>query len=204
VSPESENPASTDFDPARPLRDPGREAFVQELAAGEELYAAYEAAGFARPRGNANRMLREDDVAKRLDYLLARLAPLDEALIGYRRMEHRRALDRIANADRTALFVPMIGYTGKGKARRKVIRSFALKPFDQMTDDERALIDGLELTDKGGLKVHMPKRLDARALLAKLDGLDKPSKVAPTNPDGTGGAVLEVRWKDAPEPAEAA
>lgn len=203
MSQNPEIPATTDFDPSRPLREPGREAFCQELAAGEELYAAYESAGFKRPRGNAQRMLREDDVAKRLEYLILRVAPLDEALIGYRRLEHRRALDRIANADRLALFEEKTRYIKVGK-RRVRTRSIELKSFADLSDEQRALIDGLEVTDKGGLKVHMPKRLDARALLAKLDGLDKPSKVAPTDAAGTGPAVLEVRWKDAPEPAEAA
>lgn len=204
MSPEPQSPDQPDaFDPSRPLRDPQREAFVQELAAGEHYHDAYETAGFKRPRGNALRMLREDEVGKRLAWLLERIAPLDEAMLGYRRMEHRRALEHIANANRLALFVPQFGYSGSGKSRRKVVRSIALKPFDQMTPDELALVDGIELTDKGGIKVHMPKRLDARAQLAKLDGLDKPAKVAPTNPAGDGPAVLEVRWKDAPEPAAA-
>ena len=183
------------FDPAKPLRDPSREAFAQELAAGESLYDAYETAGFSRPRGNAQRMMREPEVAARLGWLLERVAALDEVMIAYRRHEQRRALEHIANADRLALFEEKTGYQTVGKKRRRY-RTLALKPLDKLSADERALIDGIELTDKGGIKVHMPKRLDARAQLAKLDGLDKPAKVAPTDAAGTGPAVLEVRWKE--------
>lgn len=201
MSPEIESPTETvELDPARPLRDPAREAFCQELTAGEELYAAYETAGFSRPRGNAQRMLHEPEVAARIGYLHSRVAGLDEVLIGWRRLQHRRALENIASANRLGLFEEKTSYVKVGKRRKRML-TIALRPIDDLTPEQRALIDGIEITDKGGLKVLMPKRLEARAMLAKLDGLDKPTKMAPTNPNGDGPAVLDVRWR---EPAEAA
>lgn len=180
------------FDPSKPLRDRARENFCQGLAAGESLYDAFAAAGFKRPAGNAQRLLREPEVAARVAYLLEKVAPLDETLLAWRRLQHRRALENVAGTNRLSLFVPTMGYVGKGKGRRAVVRGVALKPFDELTPDQLALIDGIEITDKGVLKVSMPKRLDARAQLAKLDGLDKPVKVAPTNSAGDGPASLTI------------
>lgn len=168
---------------AQPLPDPDRETFCQELIAGEELYRAYETAGFKRPRGNAQRMLQEPEVAHRLAWLQAKLAPLDEALIGYRRLEHRRALENIARANRMSLFCEKtISYT-VGKKRRRV-RTIGLRPLKELTDDQLALIDGIKISEKGAIEVLMPKRLDARAQLAKLDGLDAATRQELTGKDG--------------------
>jgi hypothetical protein len=165
------------------LSDPGRETFCQELVATGDLHASFEAAGFKRPRGNANRMLRELDVGERIGYLYRKIAPLEQALLLHRRHEHRKALEHIATADRLSLWEEKYRYVMVGKKRRR-IRSIELKPLDKLTADERALIDGFKMTDKGAIEILMPKRLDARQMLAKLDGLDAPTKIAPTTPDG--------------------
>lgn len=179
------------------LSDPDREKFCQELVATGDLYASFEAANFKRPRGNAQRLLRELDVAERVGYLYRKIAPLEEALLLHRRHEHRRALEHIATADRLSLWEEKLRYvtsTDKnGKKRRRRVRSIELKPLGKLTDDERALIDGFKITDKGAVEVLIPKRLDARAMLAKLDGLDAPTKIAPTNPAGDGPAEMEIR-----------
>lgn len=181
----------SDYDGSTPLADAAREMFCQELIAGEALYSAYETAGFKRPRGNAQRMQQEPDVVARLKALSERVAALglDEILVAYRREQHRRALEHIATADRLALFeektiTVTLGKDDKGKPRRKRFKNIGLKPLARLTEDERALIDGFEISDKGTVKVLMPKRLDARAMLAKLDGFDKPVKIAPTDPSG--------------------
>ena len=134
-------------------------------------------------------MQQEPDVAARLRWLGERLAPFDEAMLAYRRQEHRRALEHIATADRLALFEERtitvnLGKGADGKPRRKRFKRICLKPLAKLTDEERALVDGFEITDKGGIKVLMPKRLDARQMLAKLDGIEKPTKVAATDPSG--------------------
>jgi hypothetical protein len=169
--------------------------FCQELVATGDLNASYEAAGFKRPRGNANRMLRELDVAERVGFLYRKIAPLEEMLLLHRRHEHRKALEHIATADRLALWEEKSRYVMVGKKRRRV-RSIELKPLDKLTADERALIDGFKITDKGVVEVLMPKRLDARTMLSKLDGLDAPTKIAPTNANGDGPAEMNLNVTD--------
>jgi hypothetical protein len=189
----------SEYDGSTNHPDPAREEFVQQLASGEALYAAYHAAGtkspsgepFKHPRGNAQRMLREPEVAARLKWLMDRVAALglDETLIAYRREQHRRALEHIAEADRLELFEEktvnlVIGKDLEGNPLRRRVKRLSLKPLAQLTDEQRALIDGVEITNGGGIKVTIPKRLDARTMLAKLDGFDKPVKIAPTDPSG--------------------
>jgi hypothetical protein len=173
-----------------PFHDAGRETFCQELIAGEDLYCAYTTAGFKRPRGNAPRMQQEDVVSKRLEWLGKKIATLDEVLIGYRRLEHRRALEHIATADRLELFEEktitlQIGVKKDGKPKSRRYKRIGLRPLKELTPDLRALIDGIEISDKGAVKLLMPKRLDARAMLAKLDGLDKPMRGELTGPNNT-------------------
>lgn len=174
----------SEYDGSSPLPDPMREAFAQELVAGEPLYAAYQAAGYKCPRGNAQRMLREAEVARRVEWLGNKIAALDETLLAYRKLEHRRALEHIATADRLALWEEKTRYVKTPQGRRRRVRSLELKPLDKLTPDERALIDGFEISDKGAVRIVMPKRLDARAMLAKLDGFEKPTKTALTDPSG--------------------
>ena len=170
------------------LSDPAREIFCQELVATGDLNASYEAAGFKRPRGNANRMLRELEVAERIGFLYRRIAPLEEALLLHRRHEHRKALEHIATADRLSLWEEKYRYSTTlakdGKKKRRRYRSIELKPLDKLNDEERSLIDGFKITDKGTVEVVMPKRLDARAMLSKLDGFDAPAKNELSGPDG--------------------
>ena len=69
----------------------GRERFCREVAAGTELYKAYVIAGFKRPNGNANRMLREPAVAARIAYLSKIAEPYEAQMIAERRaMSGRR------------------------------------------------------------------------------------------------------------------
>lgn len=177
------------------LDDPEREKFCQELVATGDLYASYEAAGFRRPRGNAQRMLREPDVAERVGFLYRKVEPLERLLIAHRRHEHRKALEHIATADRLELFREKTRYVSAGKGKKK-ITTLELKPLAELTEEQRALIDSIEIDDKGKIKITTPRRLDARTMLAKLDGLDAPTRIAPTTPDGEAPAVLEIRWKD--------
>ena len=187
MSPESKERGSL------PHFDGARETFCQELVAGAALYEAFETAGFKRPRGNAQRILREPEVAERIAWLQAKVAPFQESLIGWRREQHRQALENIATADRLALFVEKNGTYTIGKKRRRY-RTIELKPLDQLTSEQRALIDGIKISDKGQIEVLMPKRLEARAMLAKLDGFDKPTKISPTDPDGNVMPSIEVRF----------
>jgi hypothetical protein len=177
------------YDGSIALPDRKRESFCQELIAGEDLYAAYESAGFKRPRGNAQRMQQEPEVSKRLEFLGRRVASFDEAMRDYRRLQHRRALEHIAVADRLSLFEEKTfkvgaGHDRNGKPRYRNVKRLCLKPLADLSPEQRVLIDGIKISDKGAIEVLMPKRLDARAMLAKLDGLEGPTKVEHTGKDG--------------------
>lgn len=79
-SPESRKKPPYDGSTAHP--DGRREKFCQEAVALNDVNRAYEAAGFARPRGNAYRMSREPKVALRLAYLWRKGAEHAELLGG--------------------------------------------------------------------------------------------------------------------------
>lgn len=155
------------FDPTRRLRDPKREMFCQEVVAGTPEYRAYQLAGFRRPRGNANRMLREPQVTARVGYLVERINAGNELQVALRRIRTRKILEAYRDVDRAEMF-----------------DNFGnLKPLDQLKPEHRDLIESIEPT-KQGPKAIMPSKLTASAQLAKLDGLDAPTKVAATDRTG--------------------
>jgi|SRR5271166_2444589 len=171
--------STNDDDPSKPLPDRKRERFCQELMAGTPLYDAYTEAGFARPRGNAQRMEQELEVAARLEFLRSQVEKYEPVLLAFRRVMVRRKLDNIVDLDRLGLFEE---YRAKGKRRLR------LKPIDQLTPGQRSIIDSIEVT-KDGVKLTMPGKLAALAQLAKLDGLDKPTK---DSIEHSGGLTLEA------------
>jgi hypothetical protein len=149
-----------------PLADRRRERFCQELSAGATLYDAYTEGGFARPRGNAQRMTHEPEIVARLEYLRHQVEKYEPMLLAFRRVLIRRKLDNIVNTDRLGLFEEVEVKGG---------RQLRLKPIDQLTPEQRAIIDSIEVA-KDGVKLTMPGSLAALAQLAKLDGLDVRSK----------------------------
>jgi hypothetical protein len=161
-------PAETNFDPAKPLRNPKWERFAREAVCLTEPLEAMRLAGFTKPRaGNAARLLRNRKIAARM----AVLAQDDVEMVRARRARLRRLLDHIGSADRTELFEQ----SKRGRLK--------LKRFDDMPPQLRLLIDGIEITKEGPMPI-VPPRLQALAQLARLDGLDKPTKVAATDPEG--------------------
>jgi hypothetical protein len=62
---------------SQPLTDRRREAFARALFEGIDVQAAYELAGFKRPRGNAQRMEREPLIQARVNYLRRELDRAD-------------------------------------------------------------------------------------------------------------------------------
>jgi hypothetical protein len=179
-----------EYDGSTPLRDPARERFCQEITAGVMPATAFIDCGWKRVNGNINRLMREPEIMARLGWLHKRVAALDETLLAYRRLEHRRALEHIATADRLDLFEETKTKAGKptGKLRLRALRD--------LSDEHRALIDGIKISEKGAIELTMPKRLDARAMLARLDGFDKPAKIAATDPDGDALPVEQISDAD--------
>jgi hypothetical protein len=177
------------FDPALPLRNVRHEAFARARVVLETPLQAMQHAGYEKPTtGNAARLDRHPNIIARVGHLSA--CDNDLAMVTLRRNRIRNMLERIALVDRTRLVEnaeePII-FEGKpvivdGKAlTRKVQR---LRAFPEMTEDERLLIE------IDGDKVKTVFRLDAVAQLRKLDGLDRPEKVAITDPSGNQPAVL--------------
>ena len=163
-------------DGSLPLLDRKREIFARALFEGIELGAAYELAGFKRPRGNANRMEREPLIQARLNFLRRELDEADLNMRSARRHQLRQQLTQIATADRLGLFeeVKIRKTVGRGRnARTVTLRRLQMKPLADLTPEQRALVEGVE---SDGLRPAMPPKLGALAQLAKLDGLDQPFK----------------------------
>jgi hypothetical protein len=205
-------PKGTIFDATKPLRNPKWEQFAREAACLTQPLEAMKIAGFAKPRaGNAARLLRN----RKIEARIAALAENDVEMVRYRRARLRRVLDHIGTADRTELFehcedgeveVPIVDWNGNvvrdanGNVKTTFEqRTLRFKRLDELSPKQRLLIDSIELTKYGPMPV-MPARLQALAQLARLDGLDKPAKVAPTNPEGDGPPVTVLRWLDPVDP----
>lgn len=140
-----------------------QEAFAQLLAAGVPAIVAYRQAGYGGGEfdaKNASKLRNSRKIKARLDELKLSTDDLVEL--------RRRLLDRFLVAsiviDRLAMFEA-------GDLR------------DDLSDEERALIEGRERTQHG-IKYLMPRKLEAAAQLAKLHGLDKADKLAISGGDG--------------------
>lgn len=183
-------PPLPDFDGSLPLPNRKREMFARLLFEGVEACAAYEFAGFKRPRGNAQRMERESEIQSRVNYLRQELDAADLALRTVRRRQLREQLKAIAEVDRVGMFeeVEFVKKIGRGRNAREIkLRRIQLKPLAALTPEQRALVEGLEAD---GMRPILPSKLQAMALRAKLDGLDAPSKLALTDPSGNNQAPV--------------
>jgi len=139
-----------------------QERFAQLIVEGVPAAQAYARAGYHNPgfaAENARKLRNKKRVAARIDELMASTEDLIEL--------RRRLLDRFLVAsitiDRLAMFEA-------GDLRA------------DLSDEERALIEGMEAT-KFGPKYLMPKKLEAAAQLARLHGLAK-DKSEVTGKDG--------------------
>jgi hypothetical protein len=82
-------------DGAKPLRDPRRERFCQEVVSTNSERKAFELVGFKRARGNVQRLMRDPKITARLAYLW-RQATMTTAIMGGRVLEQ---LSLVANAN---------------------------------------------------------------------------------------------------------
>jgi hypothetical protein len=151
-----------DFDPSKPLRSRvygNREKFVRELLCGTPVCRAYEIAGFKRPAGNAQRLERDAQVQARLAYLREQMEGREELELFLRRLRVRTLLEKLIGEDRSTMF------TDEGK----------LRPLSELTDDQRALLDSIRPT-RAGPEAIMPSKLAAIQALARIEGLEAPSR----------------------------
>jgi hypothetical protein len=171
------------YDGSLPLPNRKRETFARLLFEGVEVCAAYEQAGFRRPRGNAQRMERGPEIQSRVNHLRQELDATDLALRTVRRRQLRDQLTAITRIDRVAMFeeIEIVKKVGRGRNMREIkLRRIQLKPLADLTPQQRALVEGMESDGRPIL----PAKLQAEGLLAKLDGLDAPTKLAATDPSG--------------------
>jgi hypothetical protein len=161
---------------SQPLPDRRREQFARALFEGLDVHAAYELASFKRPRGYATRMEKEPAIQARLNYLRRELDEADLRRRVLRRHQLRQQLAHIATADRLSLFeeVEVTKTIGRGRNARTITqRHFQMKPLADLTPEQRALVESIE---SDGMRPAMPSKLVALAQLAKLDGLDQPTR----------------------------
>jgi hypothetical protein len=177
------------FDPSLPLRNPRHEAFARARAAMEKPIRAMELAGYDKPTaGNAARLDRHPHIIARIRHFANNDNTAE--LLAQRRNRLRGYYETLAFADRTKLFaeveVPERDEKGNpievdGKVLTKHVRQ--LRPFDDLFDEGRLLIEALEF-DGEKYKIKSADRLAAMKALRELDGLDRPHKVAITDPEG--------------------
>jgi hypothetical protein len=125
-------PPRPDFDGSRPLSNRKREMFARMLFEGVEAGAAFELAGYKRPRGNAQRMEREPEIQSRVNYLREELDAADLALRTVRRRQLREQLKTITDVDRVDMFeeVEFVKKIGRGRNAREIkLRRIQLKPL---------------------------------------------------------------------------
>jgi hypothetical protein len=108
----------------------------------------------------------------------------------------RRWLENVRDTDRRCFFE----FEDNGQVK--------LSALAALDSEQAALIEGIEQT-KYGVRLIMLSKLQAAAQLARLDGLDAPTKVAPTTPDGgpltladAVAASFAHHQAKTPEPAE--
>jgi hypothetical protein len=138
------------FDPALPLRNVHHETFARARVVLETPLRAMQLAGYEKPTpGNAARLDRHPNIIARVRHLST--CDNDLGMLILRRTRIRNLLERIALADRTKLFeeveVPEHDKDGNaividGKPLMHTVRR--LRSFDDLTEDERLLIEGLE------------------------------------------------------------
>lgn len=186
------------------LGNPKHERFCQELhklvwAGGstkESRITAYQAAGFMALgeslNDNARRFANLKHIKARLaelsDYA-AKLAGIDAgwAMLRLKQLAESNLDDYLGPADEDHNRYFTIGKTSREK----------LGLLSELSLDEET-IDGPEgpigRVRKTRVKLH--DRVQTIALMAKIAGWNAPTKIAPTDGEGTGPAVVEVRWKD--------
>lgn len=165
---------------SRPLKNSKDEAFAREAVALDSIHRGYEAAGFKRPRGNAERKARQPNVAARIEFLrmeAAKLAgvSLGRVLLEQSRIAYANMIDYMAITNGQ----PVVDLAGLTREQAAAIAEF--------TVDTHVERDGPD--DKEGFVVTRTKfklhdKVGALRDLKKHLGGDAPTKIAPTTPDG--------------------
>jgi hypothetical protein len=190
-------PRSLKIDPAEPLRDARYERFAQLRVIGLTVEAAANEAPF-RTRdgrlllpGNAARIDRRADVRARKVYLAAD----DDAVLRETRAFVRNRLMKAASLDIVKQFgiVKAVEHDGRTIGELVGIDWAAV-----MASESSIAVSRFRFDRETGRLIDFDRddALAAVAQLRDMHGFKAPSKIAPTNPEGDGPAVLEVQWKE--------
>lgn len=151
-----------------PLEVTKWEIYARERALCASGEDAQVRAGYPARSGMFSKLDRKRGIRERIAYLTRE----DESIIRERRDRLRCWLHHIKDFDRLELFEE-VEEDGR--------RYLTLKPLADLTPEQRMLFEGLE---KDGRPI-MPGKLTAAAQLAKLDGLDAPTKAELGGPGGS-------------------
>jgi hypothetical protein len=166
-------------DGSRPLKNGKDEAFCRESIALDSIHKGYEAAGFKRARGNADRKARQPNVAKRLEFLGMEAAKLAGV-----------SLARVLIEQARLAYSNMDDFVEISEAGLPVLN---LAPLKALPDHERrallAAVKTVKYTDNGPT-FELHDKPGALRDLKKHVGGDAPSKVALTDAEGNPAAVV--------------
>ena len=176
-------PRPVNFDPDLPLRNERHERFARLRAILTPRLEAAREAGFATMTpDNAAKLDRRADIRARI----AALSRMDEEIVHMKR-ERIEARLNLAAYGNILQFATIDGETGQITSIdwRKVADS-----------DLAVIISDLSFDPKTGklTRFERDSALNALNQLRDLHGFRAPSKIAPTNPDGTEAYIAEVRW----------
>lgn len=178
---------------ALPLRNYRHELFARARAILLPLLEAARSAGYTTMTpGNAAKIDRMLKVRERVKYL----AGNTEEIIRAKREQVERELNRVAMANMDDFTV----------INRKGLPILDLRSLQKLPDEERrelmAAVKAVRYTENGPT-FELHGKLEALAQIRKINGLDAPEKIAPTNPMGDGPAIVEFRWKSGAEQSAA-
>lgn len=167
-------------DGSRPIKNSKDEAFARESVALDSIHRGYEAAGFRRPRGNAERKARQPHVAARIEFLrmeAAKLAgvSLGRVLLEQSRIAYANMIDYLAVEDGQ----PRLDLSRLNREQAAAIAEFTVDTH--VEHDGPGDKEGIVVT-RTRFKLH--DKVGALRDLKKHLGGDAPTKHAMTDAEG--------------------
>jgi hypothetical protein len=182
--------SSEAFDPgSEPLRNHRHERFARLRALDLPSLLAARGAGYElMTAGNAAKLDRNRKIRARITWLTRQE---EEVLREKRRMlEERQWLIHDADiGDFYEIVEEVVEDEQRNPLRdaagKPVMRRFQrLKLFDEMSREQRLCVEGITWTERGKPNLKLYSKSEANKELRKLLGLDKPTKISETDPEG--------------------
>jgi hypothetical protein len=189
-------PRPVDFDPAMPLRNAKHEHFARLRALLVPTFHAAREAGYDHMTpGNAAKLDRRKDIRARI----MALSGMDQEMIREKRARIEARLMAVIESDllRDFAIIEMRDRDGKHVGELVGIDWAAVR-----ASDSSAIVSKFKFDPKTGRLVDFERddAMNAIAQLRDMYGFKAPTKVAPTNPEGNGPAIVEFQWGDPVDP----